>query len=162
MNFNKAIIGGRITADPELRQSPNGTYICSFSVAVNRYKDEEADFFECTAFNERAELVSRNFRKGSNILVCGRLRQERFTDKDGNKRSKVTVTVDEVVFIDKKETSGEYALPEQSQEPRVTTPIMGTMKNGVYNPYAPGGSQASGSQTSAFQYVAPNDKDLPF
>ena len=156
MNFNKAIIGGRLTADPELRQSSNGTYVGSFSVAVHRYKDEEADFFECTAFKERAELISRSFRKGNNILVCGRLRQEHFTDKKGNKRSKITITVDEVSFIDKKDDAS-----AQPQEPRVTTPSMGSYSNGVYNPYAPGGSQANGTQTSAFQYI-PDDKDLPF
>lgn len=159
MNFNKVMLGGRITAEPELRQTTSGIAVCNFSIAVNRIgKDEEADFFECTAFKERAELVARCFRKGSNIFVCGRMRYEKFTDKDGNKRSKVTVSVDEVCFVDKKEAAPDYAVAPVSSPPSSTPPI-GTMQNGVYNPYAKGGSQ--GVQQTELEYI-PNDADLPF
>jgi single-strand DNA-binding protein len=159
MNFNKAMLGGRLTADPELRQTTSGISVCSFSIAVNRIgKDEEADFFECTAFKERAELVARCFRKGSNIFVCGRLRQERFTDKQGNNRSKVTVSVDEVCFVDKKEAAPDYAAAPTAQSASAPfTPPIGKVENGVYNPYAKGGSQTSFAEVSA-----QDDADLPF
>jgi single-strand DNA-binding protein len=131
--------------------------VCNFSIAVNRIgKDDEADFFECTAFKERAELVARCFRKGSNIFVCGRMRYEKFTDKQGNNRSKVTVSVDEVCFVDKKEAAPDYATAPVSSPPASTPPI-GTMQNGVYNPYAKGGSQ------TRFEDIPPQtDGDLPF
>ena len=156
MNFNNVVIGGRITADPELKQAQSGIAVCTFSVAVNRIgKDQEADFFEVTAFKERAELVARSFKKGSNILVSGKLRQERFTTKQGEKRSKITITADEIVFVDKKETSPEFAPPPSAQAS--PAPSMGETKNGVYNPYATGGSQSK-----QIYMEIPNDGDLPF
>lgn len=156
MNFNSVTIGGRLVNPPELKKTQSGIAVCTFSVAVNRVgKDQEADFFEVTAFKERAELVARSFKKGSNILVSGKLRQDRFTTKQGEKRSKITITADEIVFVDKKETTPEFAPPTSAPTP---PPMMGETKNGVYNPYAPGGSQAS-AQT----YMdIPTDGDLPF
>ena len=160
MNLNKAIIGGRLTADPELKQTQSGIAVCTFSVAVNRVGSQEADFFEVTAFKERAELVARSFKKGSNILVSGKLRQDRFTTKQGEKRSKITITADEIVFVDKKETTPEFAPPPSAPQPSVAPPppMMGETKNGVYNPYAPCGSQAAAQTYTEI----PNDGDLPF
>jgi single-strand DNA-binding protein len=150
MNFNSVTIGGRLVNLPELKQTQSGIAVCTFSVAVNRVgKDQEADFFEVTAFKERAELVARSFKKGSNILVSGKLRQDRFTTKQGEKRSKITITADEIVFVDKKETTPEFAPPTSATTPPTTS---------VYNPYAPGGSQTF-SQT---YMESPNDGDLPF
>jgi single-strand DNA-binding protein len=150
MNLNKVILGGRLANQPELRVTASGVSVCSFSIAVNRVgKDQEADFFEVTAFKERAELVARSFKKGSNILVSGKLRQDRFTTKQGEKRSKITITADEIVFVDKKETAPEFAPPASAPTPPTTS---------VYNPYAPGGSQTS-SQT---YMESQNDGDLPF
>lgn len=155
MNFNSVTIGGRLVSPPELKQTQSGIAVCTFSVAVNRVGSQEADFFEVTAFKERAGLVARSFKKGSNILVSGKLRQDRFTTKQGEKRSKITITADEIVFVDKKETAPEFAPPNSAPTP---TPMMGETKNGVYNPYAPGGSQAA-AQT---YMEIPNDGDLPF
>lgn len=150
MNLNKAIIGGRITADPELKQTQSGISVCSFTVAVNRPKKQgeanpTADFIRCTAFRQTAELVSRGFKKGSNILVCGRISQEKYTDRNGQKRESVTVTVDEVTFIDPKEDT-----------PSEFKPPIGKVENGVYNPYA---KPDAAQQT--FEGV-PNGSDLPF
>lgn len=154
MNFSKVMLGGRLTADPELRQTTSGTSVCSFTVAVNRFNGKDADFFDCTAFGERAELVARSFLKGSNIFVCGRLQQDRFKDRDGNNRSKVITIADEVIFVDKKETDPAFA-PPQSQEPSFK---MGETRNGTYYPYAK--AQAGGQPV---QPVEPkDDPDLPF
>lgn len=130
MNLNKVVLGGRLANQPELRVTTSGVSVCSFTVAVNRPKKQgeanpTADFIRCTAFRQTAELVSRGFKKGSNILVCGRISQEKYTDKNGQKRESVTVTVDEVTFIDPKEDT-----------PSEFKPPIGKVENGVYNPYA--------------------------
>ena len=84
--MNKIIIAGRMTADPELRQSQSGTAVCRFTVAVNRkFKNEhgeyDADFINCTAFKQTAEYVSRYFSKGKMIIVEGNLRTGSYKDK---------------------------------------------------------------------------------
>ena len=150
MNINKAILGGRLTSDPELRQTQSGVSVCSFSIAINRPKKQgeenaAADFFRCTAFRQTAELIARGFKKGSNILVCGRLSQDKYTDKNGQKRESVSVTVDEVTFIDPKEDT-----------PSEFKPPVGKTENGVYNPYT---KPEEAKQT--FMDV-PNDGDMPF
>lgn len=150
MNLNKAILGGRLTADPELRQTTSGVSVCSFSIAVNRPKRQgaetaEVDFIRCTAFRQTAELIARGFKKGNNILVCGSITQSRFTDRDGQKRESVSVTVDEVTFIDPKEDT-----------PSEFKPPVGKTENGVYNPYT---KPEEAKQT--FMDV-PNDGDMPF
>lgn len=115
-NFNKVILGGRLTADPELKQTTSGISVCSFSLAVNRKvgKDQEpkTDFFNCTAWRGTAEFLSRYFRKGSSLCIVGHIENSEWTDKDGNKRYKTEVVVDEALFVDSKndaqgaETSG--------------------------------------------------------
>lgn len=105
MNLNKIVLGGRITADPELKQTTGGVPVTAFTVAVNRGKEQVADFIDCTAFNRTAELVSQYFRKGSQIIVVGALRIEAWKDRNGNNRRTARVLVDEVQFVDPKETT---------------------------------------------------------
>ena len=120
-NFNKVILGGRLTADPELRQTNSGLAVCSFNLAINRKggKDEDrrADFIPCTAWRERAEFLSKYFRKGSSLCVVGSLQVRDYTDKDGNKRYATEVIVDEISFVDSK---GEEKEQTQSA-PKTTT-----------------------------------------
>ncbi len=86
--MNKVILMGRLTADPEIRQSQNGTSICRFTVAVNRkFVDKstgkrEADFVSCTAWNKTAEFVSRYFAKGQMITLDGTLRTGSYQDRN--------------------------------------------------------------------------------
>lgn len=102
-NFNKVILGGRLTADVELKQTPSGVPVCSFSVAVNRKGGEQkTDFIKCVAWRQTAEFISRYFRKGSSICVVGNLQQREWKDKDGNKRIETEVIVDEANFVDSK------------------------------------------------------------
>lgn len=105
-NFNKVMLGGRLTSDIELKQTPNGVATCSFSVAVNRpyQKDSErqADFISCVAWRQTAEFISKYFRKGSSIFVVGEIQTRTWTDKDGNKRYVTEVIVDEANFVDGK------------------------------------------------------------
>lgn len=100
-NFNHIIIGGRLTAKPELKTTPSGTTVCNFSVAVNRKgKEQTTNFINCVSFSKTAEFVSKFFDKGSSICVVGSLQVRRYTDKDGNKRTTTDVLVDSAHFVD--------------------------------------------------------------
>lgn len=100
-NFNHIIVGGRLTAKPELKTTPSGTTVCNFSVAVNRKgKEQTTDFINCVSFSKTAEFVSKFFDKGSSICVVGSLQVRRYTDKDGNKRTATDVLVDSAHFVD--------------------------------------------------------------
>lgn len=105
-NFNKAILGGRLTSDPELKTTQSGTPVCSFSIAVNRRgaKDgqQQSDFITCVAWKERAELIGKYFHKGSSICIVGELQTRKWQDSNGNNRSATEVIVNEVCFVDSK------------------------------------------------------------
>lgn len=116
-NFNKTILGGRLTATPELKTTPNGVTVCSFTVAVNRNgaKEQTADFIDCVAWRTTAEFVSKYFTKGSSICVVGSIQTRSYTDKDGNKRKVTEINVDEVRFVDGKNDN--VSAPGQAQAP---------------------------------------------
>ena len=104
--FSKVIIVGNITRDPELRSTPSGTQVCGFSVAVNRnYRDgsgeqkENVSFFDCSAWGKSGEIIAQYAKKGSGILVSGRLEQRSWEDKEGQKRSRVEINVEDFNFI---------------------------------------------------------------
>jgi len=104
--FSKAIITGNLTRDPELRTTPNGASVCSFSVAVNRvYKDsngeqkEDVSFIDCSAWGRLAEIINQYAKKGSGVLVSGRLDQRSFEGKDGVRRSRTEIVAEDFKFI---------------------------------------------------------------
>ena len=103
-SVNQVILLGRLTRDPELRSTTSGKQIAGFSIAVDKGgADGGADFFEVTAWEKLAELVSQYTHKGSKVLIQGRLGQDTWDDKDsGKKRSKVTITATDVTFLDSK------------------------------------------------------------
>ena len=104
--FSKAIITGNLTRDPELRTTPNGANVCSFSVAVNRvYRDsngeqkEDVSFIDCSAWGKLGEMINQYAKKGSGVLVSGRLDQRSWEDKtSGQKRSRVEIVVEDFNF----------------------------------------------------------------
>ncbi|MBR2708948.1 single-stranded DNA-binding protein [Candidatus Saccharibacteria bacterium] len=104
--FSKAIITGNLTRDPELRTTPNGSTVCGFSVAVNRvYRDasgeqkEDVSFIDCSAWGKLGEMIAQYAKKGSGVLVSGRLDQRSWEDKtDGKKRSRVEIVVEDFNF----------------------------------------------------------------
>ena len=106
-NFNKVIIGGRLTADCELKQTPNGVSVTSFSIAVNRKgADSKTDFIDCVAWRQTAEFISRYFKKGSSICIVGSLQKREWTDKNnGQKRYATEVIAEEASFVDSKNDS---------------------------------------------------------
>ena len=101
-SINQVILMGRLTRDPEVRTTTTGKTITSFSLAVDRGgQDDQADFFEVTAWEKLGELVSQYLSKGRRCLVQGRLRQDSWDDKEtGKKRSKVEVVATDVTFLD--------------------------------------------------------------
>ena len=109
--LNYIVIMGRLTRDPELRRTGNGTAVASFTLAVDRdfSKDngeKEVDFIECVAWKGTAEFVERNFHKGKMAVVSGRLQIRPWTDKDGNKRRTAEIVVTNVYFADSKKDDG--------------------------------------------------------
>ena len=110
--MNKVILMGRLTRDPEIRysQGANSLAIARYSLAVNRsFKREgepDADFFNCTAFGRNAEFAEKYLKQGTRILISGRIQQDNYTNKEGQKVYSVQVFVDEQEFAESKNASG--------------------------------------------------------
>ena len=103
LNLNKAILGGRLTADPELKLTPQGVPVTSFSIAVNRKgKDAQADFITCVAWRQTAEFICRYFKKGSSICISGSIQTRTWNDQQNNKRYATEVVAEEAFFVDSK------------------------------------------------------------
>lgn len=105
--LNKIFIMGRLTRDPELRRTQNGTAVTSFTMAVDRdFKNadgtKDTDFIDVVAWRNTAEFVSKYFGKGRMAVVEGRLQLRDWTDKDGNKRRNAEVLADNIYFGDAK------------------------------------------------------------
>ncbi|MBQ9009311.1 MAG: single-stranded DNA-binding protein [Clostridia bacterium] len=124
--LNQVTLQGRLTADPELRHTQNGTSVASFRIAVERnYKDagtgkREADFFSCVAWRGTGELVSKYFQKGRMILLDGHLQNREYTDRNGVRRYVTEVVAEDIYFCDSKReetgTENPYARePELSE-----------------------------------------------
>ena len=109
--MNKVIMIGRLTHDPEIRygQGANGIMIGSFSIAVDRrFKregDPDADFFDCTSFGKQAEFAEKYLKKGIKIVVEGRLQNDNYTNKDGQKVYRTRIVVDSLEFAESKAAS---------------------------------------------------------
>lgn len=107
-NFNKAILGGRLTADPELKTTPSGLHVASFKLAINRRNsnkdgdEAKTDFIGCVAWRQTADFITSYFRKGSSICVVGSIQSRSWTDAQGTKHYATEVAVDEVSFVDSK------------------------------------------------------------
>ena len=116
--LNKEILLGRLTADPELKHTPENTPVTSFTLAVNRTfgQDQQADFIDIVAWRNTAELVCKWFCKGMQMAVCGRIQTRTWEDKQGNKRKSVEVVANEVYFADRKKGMEEDSLREEDGE----------------------------------------------
>ena len=129
-NLNKVMLGGRLTADPELKQTQSGIPVVSFSIAVNRRfqsKDVQpvTDFFNVTAWRATAEFVSRYFKKGSSICVIGSIQNRTWTDQQGQKRYATDIVADEVLFVDSRSdapAASQYT-PDAYSTPSYSSPM---------------------------------------
>ena len=110
--MNKVVLMGRLTRDPEVRysQNNNSMAVARFSVAVDRrFKREgepDADFFNCTSFGKQAEFVERYLRKGTKVVLCGRIQNDNYTNKDGQMVYSVRIMVEEIEFAESKNANG--------------------------------------------------------
>lgn len=127
-NFNKVILGGRLTAQPELKTTPSGATVTSFSVAVNRKRakegEQQSDFINCVAWKERAEFICMYFGKGSSISIVGELQTRTWKDGNGQNRYATEVLVSEVNFVDSKADNapaiGQTYVPDAYKTPAET------------------------------------------
>ena len=149
-SFNKVILIGNMTADPELKQSTSGISVSSFSIAVNRKmaKNNERDFIPIVAWRQQAEFVCKYFKKGQPILICGQLQIRSWNDSQGQKRYATEVVADEVSFV--------APANQNEQKPAWTPPNPASFQNGSYTPGA-----YTGTNNPQFEEI-PNDGDLPF
>lgn len=106
MQFNKVLIIGNLTRDPELRYNPSGKAVANLSIAVKGSKKDDVSFFDVVAWEKTAELCSSYLAKGSGVLIEGRLDQRRW-EQDGQKRSKVEIIANNVQFLPKKGETAE-------------------------------------------------------
>lgn len=144
--MNKVILMGRLTRDPEMRQTQSGVNVCSFSIAVNRRfaKDgqQNADFINCTAWRQQAEFICKYFQKGSMISVVGNLQSRSWENQEGKKQYATDVVVDEVYFTGSKtetHTQGDGGFNTQSND-----------------------SAFADIDTMGFQAIDGSEDDLPF
>jgi single-strand DNA-binding protein len=128
--FNKVILIGNLTRDPELRYTPQGTSVCNFGLAVNRkYKQgeemkEEVTFINIVVFGKQADTCGQYLNKGSGVLVEGRLQERRWETEDGQKRSKHEVVAQNIRFMSKKQGASDYSSGgEKAPAPEETTDI---------------------------------------
>ncbi len=151
-SFNKVILIGNLTADPELKQTTSGTSVCSFSIAVNRrfaraeQGQATVDFINIVTWRQSAEFVCRYFKKGNPILVCGSLQTRTWNDNMGNKRYATEVVADEVTFVNSASQTGAQPMGAGA---------------GTYIPDAYGAPSFDSASGANFEEL-PNDESLPF
>ena len=137
-NLNHVILGGRLTADPELKTTPSGIPVTTFTVAVNRRfggkngEESQADFFNVTAWRQTAEFITKYFRKASSICVVGSI-QTRTWEKGGVKHYATEIVADEACFVDAKNE-----MPGQNTTGAAYSPAGQTnaVQTGTYIPQA--------------------------
>ena len=120
-NFNKVYLMGNLTRDPELRQTPSGTAVCQFGLAVNRVynsasgeRQEETTFVDVEAWGRQAETISKYVSKGNPLFVEGRLKLDSWENKEGEKRSKMKVVLENMQLISQRGEGGGGFNPSQS------------------------------------------------
>ncbi len=141
LNLNKVVLAGHLTATPELRQTPNGVSVTSFSIAINRRFSRSSegnqnagaanvDFVNCVAWRNTADFITRYFKKGSAICISGSIQTRSWTDQQGAKRYATEVLADEAYFVDSNGQGGsgfvnqdsfEQSVPQFSSAPAVDT-----------------------------------------
>lgn len=137
--LNCAVFMGRITANPELRTTPNGVSVTSFTVAVDRSyqragEERQTDFINVVAWRGTAEFVSGYFRKGSMIAVQGSIQTRSYEDKNGNKRTAFEIVADNVNFCGSKNEGGNgSAVPAKQAVPAAPLPAFSTGSAGDFD-----------------------------
>ena len=135
LNLNKVVLCGRLTADPELKQTQNGVAVVTFTLAVNRRFQsrtadaaggQQADFISLVAWRQTAEFISKYFKKGSALCVTGSIQTRSWQDQQGQRRYATEVVVDEAMFVDSRNESGSAGYTPDAyaaSAPAFSTPI---------------------------------------
>ena len=142
--LNTVIIEGRLTKDPELKTTPNGISVSTFAIAVSRdYKNAageyESDFFDCVAWRNNAERISKYFHKGDGVGIVGRLQTRTYKDKNGVNRKAIEIIAESIHF-----------------------PVGSKKSNATASAPAANGTGASAGATPQYENVDLSDEDLPF
>jgi len=121
-SLNKATLIGNLTRDPELRYTPQGSAVCTFSVATNRQwttdsgeKKEDVEFHRVVAWNKLAEICSQLLKKGRKVFVEGRLQTRQWQTQDGGQRSTTEVVITDMILLDSKMSQGDdFDIPDSA------------------------------------------------
>jgi single-strand DNA-binding protein len=157
--LNVAVLMGRLTKDPELRQTPNGVSVTTFTIAVDRDytpkgQERQADFIDIVAWRNTAEFVCKYFRKGQLAAVQGSIQTRSYTDKQGNKRKAFEIVANNVHFAEPKRDSNSQQSNNNPSSDGLQDLGNEAEKAGINTSY-------SGGDTGDFEEI-PSDDDLPF
>ena len=149
-DLNRIILIGRLTRDPELKYTPAGTAVASFSLANSRSystggeKKDQVSYFDCVAWSKMGEIITEYCKKGKQIAVEGRLQQRRWDDQDGNKKTKVEIVVENFQFL----SGGKNQDEDYHSEPAAAR---------SYSPSEQGKNTSQNYEENPF-----SDDDIPF
>lgn len=171
--LNKTIIMGRLTKDPELKQTQSGLSVTSFSLAVERdFKDKSSgekitDYFDVVAWRQTAEFICKYFSKGRMMVVEGKLQSRKWEDRNGNKRVSIEIIADNCYFGDSKKDGNGGGYQQDSYQ-QGGYPQQGGYGGGFAYPSGYGGQPAQGQSTypppeyEGFQEIDGDESTLPF
>ena len=135
MSINRVVLVGRLTRDPELRNTTTGKQVVNFGLAVDdNFNKEHTHFFNISAWGNQADFVSKYLTKGSLVAIDGRLRQHKYTTKDGQERNAVEITADSVQGLDR--PRDDAAPVNDRSEDTAKEPVAVAPTSGEYDPFA--------------------------
>jgi single-strand DNA-binding protein len=170
-SLNKVTLIGNLTRDPELRYTPAGSAVCTFSVATNRQwttdageKKEDAEFHRIVAWNKLAEICAQLLKKGRKVYVEGRLQTRNWTGQDGGQRSTTEVVISDMIVLDSRREEGEeYNIPESALE-EGSQEISSQVVENVVKEDKPKGKKTAGKTKSGKKAKTDEriEEDIPF
>ena len=167
-DLNRAMLVGRFTRDPELRQLNSGSTLCRFSIANNRIfsqngeKREEVSFFNCTAWGRQAEIIQQYCHKGKQVAIEGRLRQNSWQDNEGKKHSNVEIVVEQLQLLGSSQARSGGGGGAFQQEVDSSIPSGENSGAEPFQPVAMGNPQAEMANRTYDEKGPAEDDDIPF
>lgn len=163
MSINRVIISGNLTRDPELRSTAGGTSVLGFGVAVNdRRKNQQTgewedypNFIDCTMFGARADALNKYLSKGTKVTIEGKLRWSQW-ERDGQKRSKIEVIVDELEFMSSRNSDAQYSSGQSYGQPSYQPAPQAGYQSAPQAGYQPQSAPTIDASSSVY------DEDIPF
>ena len=146
-DLNRTLLIGRLTSDPELKHTNSGTAYCKFSIAVNNSytsngeKKEEVSYINCITWSKGAEILNQYAKKGKQLSIDGKMKQNRYEDGEGKKRSNIEITVDSFQLLGGKSEPTENEFHNTNGQPNIDdlgTPSPGIITPEILSPIPPG------------------------